>query len=170
MLQRDEREEIIETDQSILSIIKSLGGSQAKYRRERKRAVRAMVSEVYSPPRVTAATKLLPELKLLPGFALDLTTNDYDGRAWDFDDKEMRDRALKRVRDEKPLLLVGSPMCTAFSVWQRTNNLIRWLVTVVAELKRAIEHLKFCVELYRIQHEAGWYFVHERMRRRGRPR
>ena len=38
------------------------------------------VSEVYSPPRVTAATKLLPELRLLPGFALDLTTKDTDGR------------------------------------------------------------------------------------------
>ena len=34
-----------------------------------------MVSEVYLAPRVTAAaTKLLPELKLIPGFALDLTT------------------------------------------------------------------------------------------------
>ena len=41
---------------------------------ERAKAVRAVVSEIYSPPRVTAASKLLPELKLIPGFALDLTT------------------------------------------------------------------------------------------------
>ena len=44
---------------------------------------------MYSPARVTAATKLLPELRLIPGFALDLTTTDTDGRAWDLDEKEM---------------------------------------------------------------------------------
>ena len=45
---------------------------------------------MYSPPRVTAAaTKLLPELRVIPGFALDLTTSDVDGRAWDFDHKDM---------------------------------------------------------------------------------
>ena len=41
-------------------------------KRERKAAIRAVVSEIYSPPRVTAAAKLLPELKIIPGFALDL--------------------------------------------------------------------------------------------------
>ena len=59
-----------------------------------------MVSEIYSPRRVTAAAKLLPELKVILGFALDLTTSDSDGRPWDFDENEMRDRALRRVRDD----------------------------------------------------------------------
>ena len=70
--------------------------------------------EIYSPPRVTAATKLLPELRLIPGFALDLTTADVDGALWDFDSKVMRDRAMKKVREERPQLLIGSPTCTAF--------------------------------------------------------
>ena len=47
VLQRDEREEICEAHVEILSIIKALGGNQSKYRRERRRAVRAIVSEVY---------------------------------------------------------------------------------------------------------------------------
>ena len=115
VLRRDEREEVAEANREIMNIVKSLGGSGGRYRRERAKALRAVVSEVYSPPRVTAATKLLPELKLIPGFALDLTTADVDGRSWDFDDKEMRDRALAKVRSEKPMLLIGSPMCTAFS-------------------------------------------------------
>ena len=92
-----------------------------KCRRERKSAVNAIVAEVYSPPRVTAATKLLPELKLILGFALDLTTTDSDGRAWDFDEKEMRERAMKRLGTEKPQLLLGSPMCTAFSTWNAST-------------------------------------------------
>ena len=77
--------------------------------------MRTVVSEIYLPPRVTAATKLLPELKIIPGFALDLTTADTDGRIWDFDETEMRGRARKRLAKERPMPLVGSPTCTAFS-------------------------------------------------------
>ena len=51
-----------------------MAGDVGKYRRERKQALKAIVSEVYSAPRNTAALKLLPEFKLVPGFALDLTT------------------------------------------------------------------------------------------------
>ena len=56
---------------------------------------------------MTAATKLLPELKLIPGFALDLTTTDVGGLSWNFDEAEMRARARKKLDEDKPLLLVG---------------------------------------------------------------
>jgi hypothetical protein len=39
------------------------------------------VSEIYSPPRVTAAAQKLKWLHVLPGFALDLSTTDEDGVA-----------------------------------------------------------------------------------------
>ena len=97
----------------------------------------------------------------MPGFALDLTTVDSDGRPWDFDEKVMRERALERVRREKPLLLVGSPMCTAFSTWQRINDKIRDKYVVEAEKKRAVMHLEFCIELCREQLKHGRYFLHE---------
>ena len=87
---------------------------------------------------------MLPELKVIPGFAFDQSTADADGRAWDLDEKEMRDRALERVRREQPMLLAGSPMCTASSTWQRIDNKIRDPVTVAAELQRAVMHLDFC--------------------------
>ena len=35
------------------------------------------------------------------------------------------------------------------------------LLHVANELKRAQEHLKFCVELYREQTKGGRYFLHE---------
>ena len=60
----------------------------------------------------------------------------------------MRERALKKVREEKPYVLIGSPMCTAFSIWQRINDKIRDAGVVAAEKKRAVIHLEFCIELY----------------------
>ena len=162
VLRREEKEAVEEANRDILAVFKSLGGSGQKYKRERKKALKAVVSEVYSPPRVTAAaSKLLPELRVFPGFALDLTTADTDGKLWDFDRPEMRERALKKLREEKPLLLVGSPMCTAFSTWQRINNKIRDGATVEIEKKRAVMHLEFCIELYREQLRHGRYFLHE---------
>ena len=80
-----EVEEVNQLDQEILSIVNNLGGNSAKYRRERSRAVRAVVSEIYSPPRVSAVAKLCSSYRMLPGFFLDLTTSDSDGRHWDFD-------------------------------------------------------------------------------------
>ena len=161
VLGRDEREEVKSADADILNVVRALGGNDRKFRRERSKAIRAVVSEIYSPPRVTASAKLLPELRVIPGFALDLTTADVDGRLWDFDEKEMRDRAMERVKSDRPQLLIGSPMCTAFSTWQRINNLIRDPVTVRAEKRRAVQHLEFCVSLYREQMKHGRYFLHE---------
>jgi len=110
VMTRDAVAQVKEHDSEILSVIKVLGGNVGQYKRERKAAMRAVVSEIYSPPRVTAAAKLLPELKLIPGFAHDLTVADSDGRLCDFDDVVMRDRARKRLLDERPMLL-GEPRC-----------------------------------------------------------
>lgn len=144
-----------------MSVVRALGGNSQKYRLEKSRAIKAVVSEVYSPPRVAAAVKVLPELRLIPAFALDLTTADVDGSLWDFESRVMRERTLRKVREERPQLLIGSPMCTAFSIWQRINNLIRCPVTVAAEKMRAVEHLTFSVEIYREQMRHGLYSVHE---------
>ena len=81
---------------------------------------------------MTAATKLSPELRLIPGFALDLITSDVDGAHRDFDGKEMRDRAMTKLKEERPQLLIGSLMCTVFSIWHCINNTIRCPVTVAA--------------------------------------
>ena len=117
MLTRDAMAQVKEQDRVIMSFIKALDGDAGRHKRERKAAVRAVVSDICSLPRVSSAAKLLPELKVIRGFALDLTVADSDGRLWDFDDVVMRDRARMRLLNERPMLLVGSPMCTAFSTW-----------------------------------------------------
>ena len=104
---------------------------------------------------------MISELQPVPGIALDLTTAYTDGSLWDFDLKITHDRAMRKVREEQPLLLLGSPMRTAFSTWQRINDNIRCPVTVAAEKKRAIEQLRLCVGLYWEQMRHGRDFVHE---------
>ena len=92
VMTRDAVAQVKEHDSEILSVIKVLGGNVGQYKRERKAAMRAVVSEIYSPPRVTAAAKLLPELKLIPGFALGLTFCRY---RW-------ATVGLRRRRDARP--------------------------------------------------------------------
>ena len=139
--------------------IRALGSNGRKYVRERARGIKAAVSEIYSPPRVTAATQLLPELKIIPGFALDLTTADTDGLLWDFGSKVMRDRAMKKLKEERPLLLIGSPMCTYFSTWQRLNfSKSQGNAAVQRAYIGACMHMKFVAGLYHEQLQGGRYF------------
>ena len=68
---------------------------------------------------------------------------------------------MDKVSRERPMLLVGSPMCTAFSSWQRINDKIMDPTVCAAEKARGLIHLSFCVDLYREQHKNNRYFLHE---------
>ena len=77
------------------------------------------VTEVYSPPRVAS---MASKLGMIPGMSFDLTRVDPDdGKPWDFNDPGKRNKAKRHLRFNKPLLLIGSPMCAAFSQLQRLN-------------------------------------------------
>ena len=62
VLTRDAKQQVRECEVETMSVVNALGGNSAKFRRARRRQIKAVVSEVYSPPRVTFAAKLLPEL------------------------------------------------------------------------------------------------------------
>ena len=64
---------------------------------------------------------MLPSLKMLLGFALDLCGTDEAGRSWDFTSAEMRGKAWALLLKEKPLVLIGSTPCTPFCNWQALN-------------------------------------------------
>lgn len=116
------------------------------------------VTEVYSPPRVT---KMAERLKMMPGMALDLTGTDEEGNAWDFNVEEMREKAERIVRERKALLLIGSPMCSAFSALQSINFAKMEKEDVDRVVEYGMRHLEFAMKLYRIQMENGLYFLHE---------
>ena len=55
------------------------------------------------------------------GWSFDITTYDVDGRMSAFNEVEMRNRAIRKILSDEPLLLIGSTMCTAFSVMNTLN-------------------------------------------------
>ncbi len=144
-------------------MITQLGGCGRSCQRERRRVARNMVSEIWSPPRITRLLSKLPTCALVPGFVLDLTVDDENGEAWDFDRKYQRDRAMARVRRDRPKFLVLSPMCKAFSSWQNLNKINRDPSLIRAERMRAMIHLRFAMELAREQMDGGRYFIFEHL-------
>ena len=81
------------------------------------------MSEMYSPPRVTAELQRMKHKHLLPGSALDLTVVDPDdGLPWDFSLRRKRIRARKIIREQRPYLIIGSPQCKEFCTWQKLSE------------------------------------------------
>ena len=68
---------------------------------------------------------------------------------------------MQLVLNEKPMLLVLGPMCTAFSRWQSINAHKRSKELVEQELKKAMVHLSFACELMQVQLRAQRYFLYE---------
>jgi len=52
-----------------------------------KEGISAAVHEIYSPKHVNAMGELMG---LIPGISLDLTTDDIDGKPWDFNIEEKK--------------------------------------------------------------------------------
>ena len=149
-------------EHEVMMIMAVLGADPKSYRREKKQAVRRIVSELYSPPRVTAMLRRMTDHGLIPGLALDLTTNDPDdGSPWNFDLPEKREKALKLLRTQKPLFVIGSPMCTRWCSWQRLNDLKRPAAIVEHEKDAAMTHLEFVTQVYWEQLSDGRFFLHE---------
>ena len=65
------------------------------------------------------------------------------------------------VEKQKPLILVGSPMCTAFCAGPKLNQQRRDPEVVERELRKATMHMEFVCKLHKAQVEAGMYFLHE---------
>ena len=118
----------------------------------------AGIGEVYSPPRIAPVGA---RRGLGPGWSLDLTTKDEQGRPWDFDDPACRRRAKVLIETTKPTMLIGSPMCTWFSNLRAmfTRNMTK--EKIEENLEKARMHLQFTFELYDMQVKAGRYFLHE---------
>ena len=149
-------------EKACFQLLGMLGGDTRKYQREKKQAFRRIVSEVYSPPRVTQLLRTMGNRDLLPGLAFDITCNDpADGKPWDFTLKAKRDRARALLRKQKPLFLIGSPVCTAWCSWQALNATRRNPKTVEKEMIEARVHLDFVISLYVEQIAGGRFFLHE---------
>ena len=157
------RKDLVENEhRSMVEVTALLGVDPKSFRREKKQAVRRLVTEIYSPPRVTEMLKHMSNHNLAPGMALDLTTvGPDDGMPWDLSLEQKQTKVLKRIRREKPLFVIGSPPCTRFCTWQYLNDQKRDPAVVKEEHERAKGHLQFAAQVYREQIEAGRFFLHE---------
>ena len=93
------QEELVEKEQdSMVEVLALLGAHLKSSRRETTQAVRRLVTEIYSPPRVTEMLKHMSNHKLTPGLAIDLTTVDPDdGTPWDLSLGEARIKVLNEI-------------------------------------------------------------------------
>ena len=107
------------------------------------------LTEVYSPERIM---KEASKFGLVKGLSMDLLTG------WDFDRASDRAEAERHQADAKPLLMVGSPMCTMFSTLQRLRS---WNESKQLKYNNAVKHVEWVAKLYQKQHEAGRLFLHE---------
>ena len=102
------QEKLVEKEQdSMVEILAVLGADPKSCRRQKKQAVKRLVTEIYSPPRVTEMLKHTSNHNLAPGLAIDLTTVDPDdGMPWDLSLEEKQTKVLKKMRREKPLFVI----------------------------------------------------------------
>ena len=113
----------------------------------RKEGIHGAIVEVYSPPRIDAMARLWG---LLPGMSMDLTSVDPDdGMPWDFTRECKRNKAEKLISEGKHMLLIGSPMCSAFSQLQSLNRARMGEERYQNMIKDARVHLDFCSKLYK---------------------
>ena len=151
-------------DRVSLMMLEQLGSyPQKSHLREKNTARRKILSEVYSPPRITAETTRAGWKNVAAGFAIDFTVVDpEDGRPWDFNRKDKRDKALAMVQKQEPYMLVGSPMCTAFCTWMALNRArSKDRQALEKAYRQAVRHMEFVSMLYREQASIGRYFLHE---------
>ena len=147
----------------IIEELEKLPKLQLPNNRRVRRTMRATgtneVSEIYSPPRMAEAAAAIG---LKGGWSLDLTTVDDDGKCWDFSNADMKARAMKKLRVDKPYLLVVSPMCGPFSELQEVFNYPGMQTDEVQKkLEDALQHVKFSLELCLEQHRQGRAFLFE---------
>jgi hypothetical protein len=77
-----------------------------------KYEVHEVISEIYSPPRVTTAAAKHASIGFTAGAAYDLQVNSSTGESWDFSLAAHRAKCRREVAEQKPVLVVSSPPCT----------------------------------------------------------
>ena len=116
------------------------------------------VAEIYSPPRVA---KRAEQWGLTGGWGLDFETEDSDGKLLNFSKSTTGARTMKNINRDKPLLIVGSPMCIDWSAMMNVNWPRMSAEEKARRMHEALKHLRFCVNIYKHQVSEGRYYVHE---------
>ena len=115
------------------------------------------ITEVYSLDRGDEVAK---RHGLVPGSSLDLT------KGWDFTKPEHSRAAWRKIKTEDPYLIIGSPPCTLFSMFQQLSirnhvNKPGWIEEFKMRKVEATEHIRFCCVLHEYQLRQGRHVLHK---------
>ena len=94
ILMQNDFHDVVNQDQAMYDDINSVPDNSEDMIGSIIGIVQKHVSEVWSPPRVTA---LASKYGLTPGSAYDIETNDSNGKAWDFDIPEQRNQCVREI-------------------------------------------------------------------------
>ena len=102
---------------------------------------------MWFPPLVANLAK---HVGLSAGFSIDLRAVDPDdGLPWDLTLANKRHKLEQRIKDEKPLLLIGYPPCTIFSSLFIAGIPRMNPRDVREKIREGLQHLYFCIKLYK---------------------
>ena len=119
--------------------------------------------ELYGQGRIIEASSGCRRNLNIQGLAaLDLRTHKPDGSPWDFNLASDRQLALQLLDELKPVWVIGSPPCTAFSKLNLNLNFPKMPPEKVKEkVAEGVRHLHFVISIYKKQLDAGRHFLHE---------
>ena len=81
---------------------------------------------------------------------------------WSMSDEEQMEEVEQRIRDEEPVLLIGSRMCRAFSSLVELTHAGKPSEFELKSLvERCVTHVEFCFRMYETLRNAGRLFLHE---------
>ena len=94
-----------------------------------------------------------------PGFAIDLCENKpygpHEGECWDLSKNSDVKELFEMIAFERPMIVAGSPPCTAFSQFQNVSWCPEW------EKRQATKLLHVAMDVYEEQIRRGRCFLHE---------
>ena len=94
-----------------------------------------------------------------PGSAIDLCENKpygpNEGECWDLSKNSDVNELFEMIASEKPMIVTGSPFCTAFSQFQNASRYPEW------EKWQATKLLHVAIDVHEEQIRGGRYFLHE---------
>ena len=139
-LGKTEAEMVTLEDEEVAMVLTALSGTKVD------------VSELFGGGSFVEASKATA-LNLTPGTAYDLRTG------FNLSDPKVRGGVWEDLERQKPAIVVGSPMCAAFSTLAAMQD--KSSAAYKAKLREGLEHLTFCCAVYRWQHDGGRFFLHE---------
>ena len=113
------------------------------------------ITEVFSPARVTEACK---RFGMTPGDAYDIRSG------FDLSDPKVQTQVEKKCATDEPDLPIACPPCTDFCLLQNLNIHVHgpeWEAHFLERKAKSIEHVKFCVRLFKQQIARGGYILFE---------